>query len=108
MTLSGAIPPVPAGRRVTFFTGLKKVTKESAFHYVGYGYCRFSLGVNADAGKNLCCALGTGGRGPMDSAPLGDAGGAGLIADGEIARLWAPNTSGPAFCADHHRRFQFN
>ena len=25
--------PVPAGSRVAFFTGLKKVTKESAFRY---------------------------------------------------------------------------
>ena len=68
--------PVPAGCRVSFFTGLKKVTKESAFHFVGYGYCRFALGVNGGGGKNLCCAFGTEGGADV-FGPLGDAGGRG-------------------------------
>jgi hypothetical protein len=52
--------PVPAGSRVTFFTGLKKVTKERTYHWRGALFCQSPGAINdvaADYGRML---IGTG------------------------------------------------
>ena len=85
--------PVPAGSRVAFFTGLKKVTKESAlWRCARHSCCRFSEMSMVVAEKNQGDLLNVGRRGPMYSAPWGMPGAEGFLKQTvSLHRLWGPH-----------------